>query len=456
MKLLSYELKKTFASSATRLLCLLLLLLHVVLTAVSAQNTANASVPPQALNALIAAYTRDEQAVMQEYEERQGVLKEYQDTIAQMPGEPTASYPPPALTDIYATDEVWTDEDVYLALFDLIEYRQAYQKDIAALLRETQAKYQAYLSDGTTNRAAIMEQYRYLTHYHPLYESVSLPLATVRGWDTVFFGVFPDILCGLLLLLVLSPLFTVERTENVYAVLRTTKRGRRTLTLVKLCTAFVIAVITAVLFSAITLLTVAVSTGLSDPTAPVQLLTKMKYCPWEMSMTNFWLCSLGLKVLAFSMLAMIVCGLSAAATRASRALLPGLVLWIGCAAGLFLPQGSFWASCNLLSLANAYPVSMRYRGYRLWGLICIDQVAASLCLWGTAAAVCVGYFVWVRGLRSPLAGHPGISKPPKGRTAFSRKAERIRKTQRMPRCDCSGIVFAVGSGTMRQGLLYGA
>ena len=147
-------------------------------------------------------------------------------------------------------------------------------------------------------------------------------------------------------------------------------------------------------------------------------------------MTNFWLFSLGLKVLAFSMLAMIVCGLSAAATRASRALLPGLVLWIGCAAGLFLPQGSFWASCNLLSLANAYPVSMRYRGYRLWGLICIDQVAASLCLWGTAAAVCVGYFVWVRGLRSRIVDQQKMSKTRKNAHVSSRQAARIRSPRR--------------------------
>ena len=406
MKLFFYELKKIFASPLTCLLCVLLLLLNVVLTAVSANNAVQASVPQKALDALILAYTQDEQAVLQEYEARQRVWEEYRDTIAKMTVEEAANYPPPVLPDIYATDERWTDEDVYQALFDLIEHCDTYQQDIASLLREAKAKYQAYLSDGTTNRAAILEQYRYLTLYHPLSEQVTLPLSAVHGWDVIFFSVFPDILCGVILLLLLSPLFTVERTENTYAVLRTTKRGRRTITLIKLASGLAIAVTAAVLVSVMTLLTVMVTSGVSDPTAPIQLLSKMKYCPWNMSLACFWLFSLGLKIVAFSALAMIVCGVSARASRAGQALLPGLVLWIGCAAGLFLPQQSFWSSCNLLSLANAYPVSTRYHGYKLFGLFCIDQLLACILLWVTIAVACGVYLVWIRGQRYNVVSHP--------------------------------------------------
>ena len=434
MNLLSFELKKIFSSPVQRWICVILLLSSFFLTATASLQEKNESIPRAELDLLIEAYEQNPDAVMKYYAEREEVWQLYRDTIAHMTKEEAEQYPQPLLPDVYAISEKWTDDDLYTELFSIIEYRDNFQKDISALLLDAYGKYEAYLSAGTTNRAAIELQYQYLRHYSTIQQNVDLPLSRVVGWDTVMYGVFPDILCGLIILLLICPLFTLEKSVHFQSVQRVCRKGRKLTTLSKLLAAALCALGVTLFISVGTLATVAIADSLSDPSVPIQCIPAMKYCPWDMTVLQYWFFTLGLKLFAFSMLALIACGISAVSARAGQSLLLGMILWVGCGAGIFMPENSFWAQCNLLSLAGGASVGTRYRGYELLDLVCIGQLPMSFLLWGLVAilGVCLT-FSHVRCFRPRSPRSIPSSKVPCSSSDDHRTAKHLSATRKQ-RC----------------------
>ncbi|MBQ7338246.1 MAG: hypothetical protein IJW40_07305 [Clostridia bacterium] len=329
MKLIGYELKKIFALPLQRGLCLILLAVSLALSAATVLQAAADRPPQRELDALLAAYEQDSATVMTQYAEREQVRQAYKDAIARMSAEEAAAYPEPSLPDLYATDEAWTDDDLYAVLLSMLDSRDRFGEEIQALLQDSYGKYQAYLSAGTINRAALELQYQYINHYRDIGERVSLPLSRVIGWDSAMLGVYPDLICGLIVLLLICPLFSLEKSENFYAMQRVCRRGRMQTVAAKLTAAALCAVAAVLVVALTTLAAVALTGGLSDPAAPVQLIDALRYCPWTMTVGQYYLLTLGLKLFAFVALAMLACAFSSLAARGGQSLFFGLLLWGG-------------------------------------------------------------------------------------------------------------------------------
>ncbi len=407
MKLIGYELRKIFTAPKQRWICLALALLSLALTAALSLQAKQNAPPREDMERLLAAYETDAQSVASNREKREALRRAYEEAIAHMSAEEAAAYPVPTLPDVYALSDDLTDEELYAAYDALVHSADSFGDEIDALLLDSYGKYQAYLSAGTTNHAALELQYQYIRHYQRVKE-VTLPHAVLSGWDTLLLSPLPDLLCGLMILMLISPLFTMERAESFSSLQRTCRRGRRATTAAKLAAALACTWGFTLLMALASCAVVSVCSPLSDPSQPVQSISALRYCPWVMSVSEYWGFSLLLKLFSFSVLALTSCAFSALAARAGQALLPGLALWIGCGIGLYLPENTLWAQSNLLSLAMA-TVGQRYRGYGVLGLTSLGVLPLSLLLWSIVALAAL--IVVLYGARKPIA----LVEPPRRR-----------------------------------------
>ncbi|WMJ80048.1 hypothetical protein RBU49_14570 [Clostridium sp. MB40-C1] len=120
-----------------------------------------------------------------------------------------------------------------------------------------------------------------------------------NGWTNLLSPESPDIILVLLLLLIITPIFTYEYEKDMIYLIVTSKKGKVSVPAYKVIAASIMTIILAVIFSVINYVYCAVKYGLPSGNFPLQSIPFFKTSSYHLSLTQTYLYISLIKVIGF-------------------------------------------------------------------------------------------------------------------------------------------------------------
>ena len=124
--------------------------------------------------------------------------------------------------------------------------------------------------------------------YLAVAEEVELPVCIVSGWNNYFAQSYTTYFILAAVFLLVCTVYIPEKTDGIYPLLRSTKRGRHSLSGAKLGAVILLSLLITVIFSGASFLVIAVKLGFSSPQVPVQILSGLDYCPYIITVGDYF------------------------------------------------------------------------------------------------------------------------------------------------------------------------
>lgn len=217
------------------------------------------------------------------------------------------------------------------------------------------------------------------------------------GWEALLSYDFSDLLVLLLLILAISPIFTREKENGMTLILYSCKRGKWPLVAVKCSVSVIFACVVTLMFSIENLLIFDLVCGLDGWNSPLYAITDYQFTPFSGSILLFYVLNVGLKMIGFSMVAIVWNFLSACS---KKSLYPFLGSLVACAVfGYFSGWGTSpvrWKQLlsfvSPLSLARGHSLLKNLYGVNIGGVFVL-RIYALLIIQLVLVCVLV-YGVW--------------------------------------------------------------
>lgn len=119
-------------------------------------------------------------------------------------------------------------------------------------------------------------------------ESIKLPTEIVSGWSNYFSQDYITYFILATVFLLVCTVYIPEKTDGIYPLLRSTKRGRYAISAAKIATVVLLSIVITVIFSGASFAAVAVKIGFSSPDMPVQVLNSHEYCPYLITVGEYF------------------------------------------------------------------------------------------------------------------------------------------------------------------------
>lgn len=255
-------------------------------------------------------------------------------------------------------------------------YRDAYGGEIAYVIRLAENNKADYTYTAGEDSYIVRYQNDLIERYSALLDRGVAP-QSVLGWDAFFCLSADDLLLLLLAALTGIVLVMTEKDHRTDTLLHITPRGNAS----KRCKALVFAVSSAggaVLFTAVSLLAIALRYGLSSPFVPLCSVQEFLFCPYEISIFAYLCLSVAAKaVVAFAV--MLFCG-------AVAMLCKSYLLSFFSSACVLAAGYAFGLSDSTLALLNPYTLCVtdafleRYRAVSVFGHSVSLVLAAAIVL----------------------------------------------------------------------------
>ena len=129
---------------------------------------------------------------------------------------------------------------------------------------------------------------------------------STQGFDTFFDYRIADYLIFILLILICSVVFVQEKSTGIMPILRTTRAGRKKTVLAKLLSILIIISFIEIIFAIETSLIIGLLDGYGGLSAPLQSLSRYIYCPYEITIGEFILIRLLIRIIAFTLFSVVI------------------------------------------------------------------------------------------------------------------------------------------------------
>ncbi len=262
MKQLFYEIKKVFGQRFFVLIAAALLVICTGLSAFSMRNTTSALKNAERIECY-RLYNEDPDAARALYEEYAANSK--------------------------AGIEVPDTYGYLRSVFRAVENNAAYSEKLLKVSESARRKALELEREGYGEGNFI---YDYQKNCEALYrtasESIELPTAIVSGWSNYFSQDYITYFILAAVFLLVCAVYVPEKTDGVYPLLRSTKRGRYALSGAKIGAVLLLTVVITVIFSGASLAVVALKLGFSSPDMPVQILKSHEYCPYLITVGEYF------------------------------------------------------------------------------------------------------------------------------------------------------------------------
>lgn len=141
--------------------------------------------------------------------------------------------------------------------------------------------------------------------YRTASESIELPTAIVSGWSNYFSQDYTTYFILATVFLLVCAVYIPEKTDGIYPLLRSTKRGRYAISGAKLGAVLLLSIGITVIFSAASFAVIAAKIGFSSPNMPLQVLSAFENCPYLITVGDYFAIHTALRlsgVLIFALL----------------------------------------------------------------------------------------------------------------------------------------------------------
>ena len=320
----------------------------------------------------------------------------------------------------YIDYENYGDIKLFSEIDEIIHTNDDYKQKITAVLKDAVLRLEESKEDGYISKYYIA----LCSHYMPLVEK-ELYNEEVRGWNEYFSLKTPTILLAIALIGTLCDTFISDRRAGMSNILHISKYGARASVRAKLIFVAAASSFLTVIFTCTHLVVFLFSCGLSSVNHPVQMLTEFCYCPYNLSILQFFLIYLILKIIFFTLFALSAAVINQIFENDKIGFVTAAVIWLS---GTFLskiqPSSRYYflQKFSVVELFNVNILFTRYRGLNIFGE-CVNYTYFIILLMPIIAAIIVVFSI----LHKPSGIHEYDGKEVKsykaGRTMSLLKSE---------------------------------
>lgn len=310
MKYVIFELEKLLRNRYIWVLILVFYVINIGICGYDAYQISSTQIPKETVSNLFDLYFADSEHLTNEYYELIH-LKDERDRIwNEAILNQNYDYVPEPLPNKYTHSETFDD----LALFDELYDRKAYISNYPSLINEIVSEAQDRIDDLDSHTHKSDFSYKYqqklIEIYQPLCHSVNMSLEYTRGWDSFLGYSAGNIFVFMIIILVGTSVFRQEYSSGIFQILRTTRKGRAVTAYAKITAMLVASSITIILFSLTEWIIYGFFLGYSSPNNAIQVFPSFILCPFLITVGQYFLIALLVKIFVFSTFSLLVLALS--------------------------------------------------------------------------------------------------------------------------------------------------
>lgn len=258
------------------------------------------------------------------------------------------------------------------------------------VIRRAESSLKEYATLGMSEQSYDYRYQETIIDVYSVNKNLPIEIEYASGWSA-YFSYTNGNICLILFLLVLVPCFLLdERSNGTEPILRATKRGRLSLVLTKYLALLTVICISVLSFSAVTFAIYGLEYGgYSSLSNFIQVFEEYAYCPYIVSVGEYLLLSLVIKILALFAIGSLLLTVSLLLKNHALTYLVGLVIGGGNFIFYFIDYLDINHPARLLNLFTMMDTEVCFSRYYAINLLgqCVDYLPAILLFLGVLLAV---------------------------------------------------------------------
>ncbi len=400
-----YETKKLLGVRYIWVFLAILLIINSAVAWVSAGQYEQADQPADMINEFYRLYFENSDEFDAYYQAIKSFDAEQDRLFGEAVQAGNVDFHPERLSDKYSTDPDYSDKMMFELLYRSIEAAQGYPAALSEIIdraKNNLVEFEAM--GGMTDSYSYRYQQKVIRLYETARQNIQLGIEYTRGWDAYFSYETVNVFISIMLILLCSAVFASERQNNIEPILRSTKFGRFKTAAAKLIAILILSSLIVLLFSFTGLAVFGLRIGLSSPDNGIQVFSSYALSPYELTVGEYFLIGILIKIAAFAAFAMIIVMLSALFSNYILISLCGLGIY-----GLnfllysikFTGNGVAFKYLNFVGITAVEPLFSRYRAVNLFGHPA-NYITFAICSVIIVSIACMltSSLVFVRGLKA--------------------------------------------------------
>lgn len=383
MKLYCYEVLKIFKSKPLVALAVVLLLLNFAACLYDTGQYAQNVVPNKVLEPLYEEYAVSPLHIDAEYKNWIAEYAVYSEAIIKYNkyGEGEATILPQS--SLISSDK-FTDNDVYKKLYSDVNKSAVYKASLETVITDAKKTVMGYDASGVSESSYInLYQQKIINLYTDLKDNVFIGFENTRGWDIFFSSMYPVLFSFLSVIFFAGYLFTLEKSASIYPILHTSKKGRYSLSVAKLCAALTYILCLSLAFYLTEFILVYIKIGYGSIFNDIQVYETFTYCQYKLTVLDYLILSSLVKMLALVILCAAIIPLSVLLADYLTSCLLGTAL-LGASFGGYLASAShghnIFHQINIITMGTATSPFSRYHAVNVLDKPCDLLIVSSIVL----------------------------------------------------------------------------
>ena len=370
MRYILFEIQKLFTNKYVVYFMILLFLLNGAVC-VYYVNQSDGGIPQRYINEIFSLYETNPVALDEEYAQIKE-LSEYQRRIyLEQMRAGNYDFRIETVPNKYAP-EGFTDIQLLETIFNRKRYIEDYAAQINLVLHEAAANLNQYDLQGIAIEEYIYQyQLKLIQTYLSVRDNVEIKYENSRGWDTYFGYDISNLFIFLSLILIGCVLVIQEKNAGICPLLRVSRNGRTKTAFAKIGTMVVITVSIVLMYALEVLAIVGLHEGYSNPYNAIQAFSEFLYCPYSITVGEYWLITISVRILTFILFSAIIMCIAVFTYNYALGCIGGLGVF-GINFLFYILQShiaSKLLNTNLITTGSVTPLFERYRAVNICGYV---------------------------------------------------------------------------------------
>jgi len=399
---IGYEIKKLFG---VRYLWIFLVILLLLNSGIAWYTAGRASwEPADMISQFFTDYLADPETYDAYYAKRKAFNEEQTRLVTEAILMGDYDYERQYMPDIYSTNESYSDEMLFEQLYDAIEASEGYPGTIQKVIDNARANLAEFGAMGVTEDSFTYKyQSRVISLYELARDSIEVQMEYVRGWDTYFNYDIVNILLTILVIMLGTLIFAQEKQSGFMPIIRTAKHGRLRTAVAKILTMLILTSVFVLLFTFSTWAIYGLRIGFSSMDNAIQVLPTFTLSPYQLSIGEYFLITVGVRLLSFAVFSVIILAFSTLFYNYILIYMAGMGFY-----GLnyllyslrYINGNNPLKNLNLVATEAVNPLFVRYRAVNLFNAVA-GYVPFMLCVFSILLIGCSVLTAWmyVRGVK---------------------------------------------------------
>jgi len=343
------------------------------------------NLPDSVMKEFYALYKEDKETIEEDYRLRQETLNNIKAYIQEEAEKGNKNVQVTFPADKYISHDIWDDGDLYNELYGRIQYIQDYRNVIDKAIENAENNI-LYLQKnlGDKDSYAIEYQKETIEKYSQMPDKVLLRLEYIKGWDAFFSYSYDDIIIFVIIAVISSYIFGIEYSSGFNTILRISQKGRLHTTAAKIFVLFFASSLVVLLLTFETWLVYYFKVGFSSPFNNIQIFSEYIYCPYDITVLEYFFIKLLFGILTYTVFALITASLSILIRNNIVSFVASLFLIIlnYISSNLqFLNPTALTGNINMYSMVNSNSTFTHYRLMNVFGYA-LDQNIGKIIIYG--------------------------------------------------------------------------